>query len=64
MGKKERLRLQIAEKRKDELKKLELLEKYAVEWDKAQQIRRFVDSVELELAKIQDGEHPPFTQVF
>ena len=52
----ELLRLEMAEKRENEQKSLELLEKYAVQWDKAQQIRRFVESVELRLCEIEDQE--------
>lgn len=52
----ELLRLEMAEKKENERRKLEQLEKYALQWDKSQQIRRFVDSVELRLGEIEDGE--------
>lgn len=54
--KEELLRQQIAEKKENEQKKLELLEKYAGQWDKAQHVRRFVDSVELKLGEIENQE--------
>ncbi|WP_047980944.1 hypothetical protein [Ornithinibacillus contaminans] len=52
----ERVRQQIAERKEAELKRLELLNQHAIDWDKADQIRRFANAVEMKLKVIDKVE--------
>ena len=52
----ERIRQQMAMKRKNELEQLEFLEQHASSWDKAQSIRRFADNVEKKFTEIENEE--------
>ena len=53
---KEQLIRQQMEEKREELKQFELLEQYAANWDKADKIRRFADSIELKLAEIESED--------
>lgn len=52
----ERIRQQIAERKEEELKQLELLSQHAIDWDKADRIRKFAEEVELKIARINKTE--------
>lgn len=52
----ESIRQQLAKRKEEELKQLELLNQYVIDWDKADKIRKFADVVELKLIGIDKEE--------
>jgi hypothetical protein len=52
----EKRQRQLEKMRKGELKELELLNQASSDWEKAQRIRRFTDSIELKVSEIKDTE--------